>query len=36
MDAINSRFKTVRVFPGTLEHGEVFVCVKEAVKPASS
>ncbi len=35
MNAIDRRFKTIRVFPGTLEHGEVFVCVKEIAEPAS-
>jgi uncharacterized membrane protein len=35
MDAIQHRFKTVRVFPGTLNQGEVFVCVKDPAKPAS-
>ncbi len=29
MDAIDRSFKTVRVFPGTLEHGEVFVAVRD-------
>jgi 4-amino-4-deoxy-L-arabinose transferase-like glycosyltransferase len=36
MDAIRQRFKTIRVFPGTLDHGEVFVCVKDVAEPASS
>jgi mannosyltransferase len=35
MDAIHRRFKTIRVFPGTLSHGEVFVCVKDIAEPAS-
>jgi uncharacterized membrane protein len=35
MDAIQRRFKTVRVFPGTLGHGEVFVCVKDYAESAS-
>ncbi len=30
MDVIRRRFKTVRVFPGTLGHGEVYVCVNDA------
>jgi mannosyltransferase len=36
MDAIERKFKTIRIFPGTLEHGEVFVCVKDLAEPASS
>jgi len=35
MDAIQHCFKTVRVFPGTLNQGEVFVCVKDPAEPAS-
>ncbi len=35
MDAIEHWFKTVRVFPGTLNQGEVFVCVKDPAGPAS-
>jgi mannosyltransferase len=35
MDAIQRRFKTVRVFPGTLGHGEVFVCVNDNAESAS-
>jgi 4-amino-4-deoxy-L-arabinose transferase-like glycosyltransferase len=36
MDAIHRRFKTVWVFPGTLNDGEVFVCVKDVAESASS
>jgi mannosyltransferase len=36
MDAIERRFRTIRVFPGTLENGDVVVCVKDAAEPASS
>jgi len=35
MDAIGLHFKTVRVFPGTLNDGEVFVCVKDVAERAS-
>jgi len=35
MDAIHRSFKTIRVFPGTLGHGEVFVCVKDNAESAS-
>ena len=32
MDEIERRFRRVEVFPGTLEHGEVYVCVKDAAE----
>jgi 4-amino-4-deoxy-L-arabinose transferase-like glycosyltransferase len=35
MEAIGRRFKTLRVFPGTLAHGEVFVCVNDVAEPTS-
>lgn len=35
MDAIQRSFKTIRVFPGTLGHAEVFVCVKDSAESAS-
>jgi len=35
MDAIQHWFKMIRVFPGTLNQGEVFVCVKDCAEPAS-
>ncbi len=35
MDAIRRRFREVRVFPGTLNDGEVFVCVRDAGGPAA-
>jgi mannosyltransferase len=35
MDAIGLEFKTIRVFPGTLLDGEVFVCVKDVAEAAS-
>jgi mannosyltransferase len=35
MDAIGRRFKTIRIFPGTLDHGEVFVCVNDVAEPTA-
>jgi hypothetical protein len=35
MDEIRRRFRTVRVFPGTLSHGEVYVCVQDVAEAAS-
>jgi 4-amino-4-deoxy-L-arabinose transferase-like glycosyltransferase len=35
MDAIGNKFKTIRVFSGTLEHGEVFVCVNDCTERPS-
>jgi hypothetical protein len=35
MGAIGLHFQTIRVFPGTLNDGDVFVCVKDVAKPAS-
>jgi mannosyltransferase len=35
MDEIRRQFRTVRVFPGTLSQGEVYVCVKDVTEAAS-